>query len=202
MKDVTTYNYSNSYATVTVSGSPTYSNGTFAFNGSGSQYINAYRTDLNGGTWAYTTMTCCAWINISNSSTAGENNIATVESAWEYKWINNSNGTSGLWYASNPWAWYGPSTAVTNGVWQMITFRHGAVNGDIWSNATQVFTQAISGGITPGTSSYPMLTFMGRSGGPSSPATGSMGPVMIYNRAITDAEIIQNFNATRGRYGI
>ena len=58
------------------------------------------------------------------------------------------------------------------------------------------------GGIGAGTSSYPMLTFMGRAGGPSSSAMGSMGPAMIYNRAITDAEIIQNYNAIRGRYGI
>jgi len=31
---------------------------------------------------------------------------------------------------------------------------------------------------------------------------GNIGPVAIYNRALTATEILQNFNATRGRYGI
>jgi hypothetical protein len=31
---------------------------------------------------------------------------------------------------------------------------------------------------------------------------GDIGPVMFYNRALTANEIQQNFNATRGRYGI
>jgi hypothetical protein len=84
----------------------------------------------------------------------------------------------------------------------MITFRHGATTGDFFSNATLLSATAISGGITAGTASYPMLTLMARVGGAGSFAKGSMGLVTIYNRAITDAEITQNFNATRGRYGI
>ena len=32
--------------------------------------------------------------------------------------------------------------------------------------------------------------------------TGYMGPIHIYNRVITDEEVIQNFNAFRGRFGI
>jgi hypothetical protein len=31
---------------------------------------------------------------------------------------------------------------------------------------------------------------------------GNIGPVSIYNRALTATEVIQNFNALRGRYGI
>jgi hypothetical protein len=31
---------------------------------------------------------------------------------------------------------------------------------------------------------------------------GNVGNVQIYNRALTQAEITQNFNALRGRYGI
>ena len=31
---------------------------------------------------------------------------------------------------------------------------------------------------------------------------GTIGPIQIYNRALPDTEIQQNFNALRGRYGI
>jgi hypothetical protein len=38
--------------------------------------------------------------------------------------------------------------------------------------------------------------------GPSFPMKGSMGQILFYNRAITAAEVRQNFNATKGRYGL
>jgi hypothetical protein len=34
------------------------------------------------------------------------------------------------------------------------------------------------------------------------PMKGRIGPVKIYNRALTQTEVIQNFNAIRGRYSI
>jgi hypothetical protein len=36
----------------------------------------------------------------------------------------------------------------------------------------------------------------------SSPWTGLMGPISIYNRALSASEVQQNFNALRGRYGL
>ena len=175
--------------------------GVFVFDGSGSQYINAYRSDLNGGSFAYGQVTAVAWIYIDPSSSSGQNNIATVENAFEYRWDNNNNGTANVYYASNPWAWYGYGT-VSTGVWQMLTFRHGASTGDIWSNASQVFSQSISGNIGAGTSSYPMLTLMGRSSGPSSPAKGQLASFHLFSRALSNTEIISLFNAQRGRFGV
>jgi hypothetical protein len=37
---------------------------------------------------------------------------------------------------------------------------------------------------------------------PGAPFNGNIGQVQIYNRALTQQEILQNFNATRFRYGI
>lgn len=198
-KDITSNN-SPTYANIV--GHPTLSsdNKYWTFNGTNSQYINVYRTDLNGGTFAYTQVTAIAWVWIDNSS-SGENNIATVENAFEFRWINNGNGTSALAFASNPWAWIGSGT-VTNGVWQMITFRHGASTGDFFSNATLLSSTSISGNITAGSGSYPMLSLMSRSGNGSSPAKGRLGSFYLYNRALTDSEIKQNFYATRGKYGV
>ena len=171
-----------------------------SFDGS-TNYINVARSDLSGGSWAYSNVTVCAWIYIDNTSSSGDNNIATVENAWEFRWNNNGNGTSSLAFASNPWAWIGSGT-VTNGVWQMITFRHGASTGDFFSNSTLLSSTAISGGISAGTGSYPHMTIMARTSGAGSFAKGRLGVFQVYNRAITDSEITQNYNALRGRYGI
>lgn len=171
-----------------------------SFDGS-TNYINVARSDLSGGSWAYSNVTICAWIYIDPTSSTGDNNIGTVENSWEFRWNNNNNGTSSLYFASNPWAWIGSGT-VTNGVWQMITFRHGASTGDFFSNTTLLSSTSISGSLGAGTATYPHMTIMARSSGAGSFAKGRLGTYHVYNRAITDAEIAQNFNAFRGRYGV
>jgi len=44
--------------------------------------------------------------------------------------------------------------------------------------------------------------YVGSNGGNSEFLNGNIGQVQIYNRALTQQEILQNFNATRFRYGI
>jgi hypothetical protein len=45
-------------------------------------------------------------------------------------------------------------------------------------------------------------TFGARGDGNGHQYTGKMGAVLLYNRILTEPEIKQNFNATKGRYGI
>lgn len=41
-----------------------------------------------------------------------------------------------------------------------------------------------------------------RTGGPYRPITGSMHVIRVYNKALSAQEVLQNFNATRGRFGV
>jgi hypothetical protein len=41
-----------------------------------------------------------------------------------------------------------------------------------------------------------------RSGGSVAPSNIQIANFQIYNRALTAAEILQNYNATKGRYGL
>lgn len=195
------YDISGRGGSVTLGNSPTFSNGRFTFNGT-NQYINVSRSDLNGGSWGYTNVTCCVWVNIDPTCSTGDNNVATVESSWEYRYNNSGNGSQAyVYFASNPWAWLGPGTVSMN-IWQMLTFRHGASTGDILSNETVVYSTGISGNISTGDGTNPYLTIMGRSSGGASWAKGTMGPVMVYSRALSNLEISQNYYATKGRFGV
>ena len=187
-------------SSATIYGNPGFSNGTLTFIGNGTQYINSSRADIKDGSWSYSTLTACAWIYIDPASSATDNNIATVENAWEYRFVNNGDGTAAVAYASNPWAWYGAGT-VNTGVWQMITFRHGTATGDLWKNDSQIFSRNISGPVGAGTG-YGVMTLMGRTGGWGAPANGKLAAFYLYGRAISDQEIQKNFNALRGRFGI
>lgn len=91
--------------------------------------------------------------------------------------------------------------SVTNNVWYMITFVVDRTGGFYYfyrNNATLINSKAIS---------HPALTatqlYLGARGDvPDGFFNGQVGNFMFYNRALTAAEIQQNFNATRGRYGI
>jgi hypothetical protein len=150
--------------------------------------------------WNHDEVTVCAFINPALDCPSGDNNIVTVENAFEYRYNNVGNGTATMYYASNPWAWYGSGT-ITLGQWQMLTFRHdvSAGLGEIWSNDTTIFSKSING---PVVNQGGNMKFMGRYCCDGSPARGDLGVVLVYNRALTDAEITQNYNALRGKYGV
>lgn len=178
--------------------------GYFTFDGA-SDYVRFTRSDLNAGTFAYTQITCNLWYKPSASGAGNvtANNLITVENSFEISVGNLGTGYHGINYASNPWAWYGTSDNVLkNDVWHMITFVHASTGRWLYVNGIQVFYQGDSGNVSAGTSAYPYLTLMGRYDGSGSQATGALASVTLYNRVLTVAEIKQNFEAYRGRYGI
>jgi hypothetical protein len=150
--------------------------------------------------WTHPSITVCAFIRPSTDCPSLDNNIITIENSFEYRYNNLGNGNASVWYASNPWAWYGSGT-IPLGQWQMVTFRHNTPNliGDLWRNDSQIFSQAISGGIASRTAD---IKIMGRYCCAGSPAKGDLGTILVYNRALSNAEIAQNFNALKSKYGL
>ena len=81
-----------------------------------------------------------------------------------------------------------------------------------WQNnaRTEMYTNGVytSGVRTGGTAQTSLrngnanLNIGNRPGNTTYRFSGNMGPVIVYNRALTAAEVSQNFNALRGRYGI
>jgi hypothetical protein len=100
-------------------------------------------------------------------------------SAWAYTTLlSTTTVVANTWYQT-AWTWNG-STAVM--------YVNGVAENSLSSGAASSTTGNITlGQHTPDTS-YAWA--------------GNMGSVKIYNQALTAAQVLQNFNATRGRYGI
>jgi hypothetical protein len=192
--------------TATAFNGPEFSSATKSFNFDGaSDFFRFTRSDLNGGTFAYTHATVEFWIRPSSSGSTGNtsNNIITVENTFEISIGNLGNGFSAISYASVPWAWKGNSNPVLkNDEWNHVIWTHGWDSRNFYVNSQNVFTSTDTGNLTSGSASYPYLTLMGRYSGTGSQAEGDMSAVRLYNRVFSEAEIKQNFEATRGRYGI
>ena len=180
------------------------SQGFFTFDGP-NDFFRFTRTDLNGGTFAYPLLSIILWLKPSSSggTTATGNNIITIENSIEISIGNNENGYSSIAYASNPWSWrYFSGDYLVNDSWNQIVYVHDFSKRTVYVNGIEIGNYANSGNISTGNGSYPYLTLMGRYSGTSSQAEGSLSLVKMYNRGISAAEIKQNFEALRGRFGI
>ena len=191
--------------------SPTFSttvNGMFTFNGT-NQYINCGNTSP----LQITVGTASAWIRATsgNSSFRG---IVTKQNAWGLFLINNV-------LAAFDWGNYlatCPSCDINAGI------RSTGINlgTNTWTHVAMTFNQTI-GTVLPGppnnnvviyVNGLPVLTtttlhfdhtasiqfawanFTGQY------MVGSIAQGMVYNKVLTSTEVLQNFNATRSRFGI
>jgi len=94
------------------------------------------------------------------------------------------------------------SRAIGTGNWNMLTQRVSwGGNIDLFENGALAKTQVLSGG-APTSSRTEFIIGCRSNGGGSNHFDGKISYVQVYNRALTSEEIQQNFNATRGRFGI
>jgi hypothetical protein len=81
----------------------------------------------------------------------------------------------------------------------------GCVTYNRTSGRTDIFLNGVNlGNVTPFGGDEIASNVNGEYGGEGNGAqwNGRLGPLLIYNRALSNAEIVQNFNALRGRYGL
>jgi hypothetical protein len=159
------------------------------------------------------------WISRTNSS-AGPNIPGAITLA---AWIKRVNTNSGLiiscntqyglfaggqywYYASNPnWVYAYTSVVVPQNSWVYLVLTHTP------GSALQPIFY-INGVPNTATGNTPNAAITGTTGvlyvgeysnyRPYNPYRGKISQVQIYNRALSQSEIQQNFNATRSRYGV
>ena len=182
---------------LTLVNSPTYSAGTFAFNGSSQRADGADYAFLNFNTGNFTIsfwMKPTAWADgssrgiIDKKSGDGANGWTIYNDGTQPTKINARLGLQNNFFSTN---------AVTTNVWQNWVFMRSGSSIYWYLNGALDNT---------GTSSYLLndtaILGVGYSKTWGGYFQGSLSNIAIYDRALTNAEISQNFNAARGRYGI
>ncbi len=113
--------------------------------------------------------------------------------------ISGNDFGIGVWNGSqNPGA--GPFNLTLNS-WQLITvvFHHSITQLNVYYNGIQIDSQplSISGTITNSSPLYIMSRPQ-----ISSYSKGNIANLSIYNRALSETEVLQNYNATKSRFGL
>ena len=164
------------------------SDGTFSFNGSNNYVVVTNNSLLQ----LPTTLTMEAWVKPTSSSGLGNIMSKNENNGYRFR-IQNGE----LWSYSNGNGLAGGS--VPNGQWAYVAVTMGPTGLTNYVNGVATATTATA--YTPANVTNGDL-FVGAYGIGSELFHGSISSGKIYNRVLTAAEILQNFNAHRGRYGI
>ena len=192
----------NTY-TVTLEGAPAYNTDYFTFDGTTEYY------DTNQSL-ASETFSVGAWFR---TSAAGVKMIMSKETTggwpWTYRiWLNGGTIVGDV--AQSGGANVGISSVLTNynnGSWYYVMFTRNDTSLWLYVNGVEVAT--VSDTLT-GTIINSQELWFGLSAftaGGVNPAgsyqyAGDLGECFIYNRVLTATEILQNYNATKGTYGL
>lgn len=91
---------------------------------------------------------------------------------------------------------------ITSGSWQYIGFTLAGTIGRSYLNGIQAAIQDSSPSITDMTNSGSLVVGYENNGLNQFPASGSVALMQIYNRTLTAAEVLQNYNAQKTRFGL
>lgn len=179
----------------------------FVFNGTDA-WIDTNRSYIDDGTYSLSSAnddyTLEAWIYVETSSgttTSADSIIGSTGDVGVGMQVGVSNGNPRINYAARSTSNFYSSEQSYN-TWLHVVFAHQQgsftrtfINGvlDVTSNST---SYSISGGthgnMTIGYSAPRVPNYF----------DGSMGPIRIYNKGLSDAEVLRNFNASKARYGV
>jgi hypothetical protein len=179
-------------ANATKGGGVTYNsgnNGYMSFDGTGYYATNTSKVTVNKT--AYTKMAF-----IYPTSFATSNNIISGGTDLHAFWLAGGN----ILNIGHNYAWSLAVTTTTMSInnWYFVAATFDTTNGfKIYHNGLQEGSSS-NKTVFNGTSND---TFIGAYGYGNN-FSGRISSAMIYNRALTSTEILQNFNALRGRYGI
>lgn len=189
--------------------------------------INSSVTDIGGTRWSYGPKGACGFdftndydsgINIANNNftLASHTMEAVVKVTGNHSNYTGSFISSGDWNNTH-WAWgmnqantaiqtRNPTTSwsysPTLNSWFHVVWKKTGTVSEMFVNGTSLGTTTVAG--FPNIISGFTNTMVGREtyAGGYFNLEGQIGLIRVYNRALTTAQIQQNFNAIRGRYSL
>jgi len=148
-----------------------------------------------------TDMTIETWIYPENEVSAGDRGtllLLTGGSGGYMSWNKSTRAMSNYWYSHPAEGYWETGAAVSRNTWNSFTAVWNFSAGAIYQFTNNVKT---TGTTTQGNAATGNSINIGQESSDRQFA-GGIAFMRVYNRALTDSEVNQNYNAVRGRFGI
>ena len=175
---------------------PTYSNQTILFDGT-NDFIDL--TTANVAVSGNGARSIFVWMRTTAGGLIGFVGTGTPANSQAFNLVKYSSGVGVMGYNNDFYPGAGAAGVTLNdGNWHYIGATFDGTNLRTYADGVLDNT---SGAITYSTTGQ--NNFIGKSNhtGNENYFNGNMGLVQFYNRALSSAEVLQNYNATKGRYG-
>jgi hypothetical protein len=178
-----------------LSNGPTFNTSFFSFDGT-----NDVSTLSNNFIPADSSLTVSIWVKARsdgmlvdtlNDSLSWDGFTIRIQSSLYRWWLFKQNSGPNIQAAL-------ASTLTYNGNWQNVTGTYDGTTASLYINGVLDVSVAYSGGYDVGAANIGI----GARPSTANPSNCDISNVSIYNRALSAAEITQNFNALRGRYNV
>jgi hypothetical protein len=148
------------------------------------------------------TPTVEVWVKTNNTNQNGfwfeKGTVNTQYSLFQegiyIKWRMNIGGINELVTTT--------ATYMDTSNWYQVVGTYTSGTRRLYINGVQVNSDTQSGTIATNSGGMSIGVYGGFSGGRGYYYNGNLSMCRIYNRALTATEVLQNFNATKGRYGL
>jgi hypothetical protein len=193
------YDLSGFNSTLTISGSPTLTTlggaKCYRFTAAGQKFTGSLLA-----TQPSSSMTIETWI-YPEAEVQGDDRgcvlLLSGASAAYMSWNKSSLQMSNYWYSHPTEGYWETGAAVSRNSWSSFTavWNNSASSIYQWTNGVKTTGSSTSGIAAPGS------TIQIGQEGSSRQFAGGIAFMRVYNRALSDAEVLQNYNGTRGRFG-
>lgn len=191
----------NAYATDLV-GAPVFNTTYFTFDGT-TEYVDTNQS------LAAESFSVGAWFR---TSAAGIKMILSKEvpagNPWNYRiWLNGGTINADMSQVTTQALLGSPLSTYNNGAWYLVMFTRDDSDWYLYVNGSQVATRAdpYTGSVTNAQELWigrSAFTASGTRPTGSYQWVGDLGQIFIYNNVLSPEQVLQNFNATRGTYGV
>ena len=169
------------------------SNNTFT---TGGGCINNFSSSISS---AGTSRTVCSFFNIIDTNRRAIAGTRQLDANFGWVFTVNRSAPGNLTYFHTGLGTAEFAAGIVPNQWYF-----GCATYDIATSRADVFLNAVNlGNVTPFGGNDLSTNLNGTYGGENGAQwVGSLGPLLIYNRALSNTEIVQNYNAYRGRFGL
>ena len=181
----------------TLVNSPSFSSangGSLTFNGS-----NTYVDCGNAANLQIYEGTISAWVKASSSGNTSYRGIILKQNAWALFVLDNQLVT----YSWTTYGAQGTGKTIGDNAWHNVAMTFTTTNVGATNNANVYLDGVLVKTASVAHSSHAIPVTLGAgTNGASQILNGNIAQGLIYNRVLTQAELLQNFNALRGRFGL